>query len=179
MNSAAATGTQSFSFDVQVCHSTNLLPWVALHLTASGILDQRPSETCSGGRAWPPQNGQNPERPAACIAWAGDQSHPCLRTGGRHGPLRTSKTLQCWQHVWEWLVTRSVVACAQVAGMAPQAVLDRMQSMAPMRPTETMAQQALGGSAGGTYLAPALYRPVVQAGPLLCFTLTMKTMMLG
>ena len=57
----------------------------------------------------------------------------------------------------------------QVAGMAPQAVLDRMQSMAPMRPTETMAQQALGGGAGGAYLAPALYRPVVQAGlcPLL------------
>lgn len=53
----------------------------------------------------------------------------------------------------------------QVAGMAPQAVLDRMQSMAPMRPTETMAQQALGGGAGGTYLAPALYRPVVQARP--------------
>ena len=52
---------------------------------------------------------------------------------------------------------------AQVAGMAPQAVLDRMQSMAPMRPTETMAQQALGGGTGGTYLAPALYRPVVQA----------------
>jgi hypothetical protein len=50
----------------------------------------------------------------------------------------------------------------QVAGMAPQAVLDRMQSMAPMRPTETMAQQALGGQQGGTYLAPALYRPVVQ-----------------
>ena len=47
--------------------------------------------------------------------------------------------------------------------MAPQAVLDRMQSMAPMRPTETMAQQALGGGTGGTYLAPALYRPVVQA----------------
>ena len=54
--------------------------------------------------------------------------------------------------------------------MAPQAVLDRMQSMAPMRPTETMAQQALGGSAGGTYLAPALYRPVVQASPHSCFT---------
>ena len=52
---------------------------------------------------------------------------------------------------------------AQVAGMAPQAVLDRMQSMAPMRPTETMAQQALAGGTGGTYLAPALYRPVVQA----------------
>ena len=50
--------------------------------------------------------------------------------------------------------------------MAPQAVLDRMQSMAPMRPTETLAQQALGGGAGGAYLAPALYRPVVQAGPL-------------
>lgn len=50
--------------------------------------------------------------------------------------------------------------------MAPQAVLDRMQSMAPMRPTETMAQQALGGGTGGTYLAPALYRPVVQASPL-------------
>ena len=53
----------------------------------------------------------------------------------------------------------------QVAGMAPQAVLDRMQSMAPMRPTETMAQQALGGQQGGTYLAPALYRPVVQVSP--------------
>ena len=53
--------------------------------------------------------------------------------------------------------------------MAPQQVLDRMQSMAPMRPTETMAQQALGGQTGGTYLAPALYRPVVQvwASPLL------------
>lgn len=38
---------------------------------------------------------------------------------------------------------------AQVAGMAPQAVLDRMQSMAPMRPTETMAQQALAGGTGG------------------------------
>ncbi|BDA48578.1 probable exocyst complex component 4 at N-terminal half [Coccomyxa sp. Obi] len=50
----------------------------------------------------------------------------------------------------------------QVSGMAPQQVLDRMQSMAPMRPTETMAQQALGGQTGGTYLAPALYRPVVQ-----------------
>ena len=59
--------------------------------------------------------------------------------------------------------------CSQVGGMAPQAVLDRMQSMAPMRPTETMAQQALGGGAGGTYLAPALYRPVVQASPTLSF----------
>lgn len=49
--------------------------------------------------------------------------------------------------------------------MAPQQVLDRMQSMAPMRPTETMAQQALGGQTGGTYLAPALYRPVVQVCP--------------
>ncbi|CAL5223746.1 g6307 [Coccomyxa viridis] len=58
--------------------------------------------------------------------------------------------------------TQSFSFDVQVAGMAPQAVLDRMQSMAPMRPTETMAQQALGGGAGGTYLAPALYRPVVQ-----------------
>ncbi len=56
----------------------------------------------------------------------------------------------------------SHAAGAQVSGMAPQQVLDRMQSMAPMRPTETMAQQALGGQTGGTYLAPALYRPVVQ-----------------
>ena len=63
-----------------------------------------------------------------------------------------------WQPCHSWALH------AQVAGMAPQAVLDRMQSMAPMRPTETMAQQALGGGTGGTYLAPALYRPVVQAG---------------
>ena len=56
--------------------------------------------------------------------------------------------------------------------MAPQAVLDRMQSMAPMRPTESMAQQALCGGTGGTYLAPALYRPVVQASPQLCLTLS-------
>ena len=56
--------------------------------------------------------------------------------------------------------------------MAPQAVLDRMQSMAPMRPTESMAQQALCGGTGGTYLAPALYRPVVQASPQLCPTLS-------
>ena len=63
---------------------------------------------------------------------------------------------------WQ-LFCHSQALHAQVAGMAPQAVLDRMQSMAPMRPTETMAQQALGGGTGGTYLAPALYRPVVQA----------------
>ena len=60
------------------------------------------------------------------------------------------------------LIQRSLHYGAQVSGMAPQQVLDRMQSMAPMRPTETMAQQALGGQTGGTYLAPALYRPVVQ-----------------
>ena len=54
-------------------------------------------------------------------------------------------------------------SCVQVAGMAPQAVLDRMQSMAPLQPSQSMASQALGGQTGGTYLAPALYRPVVQA----------------
>ena len=52
---------------------------------------------------------------------------------------------------------------AQVAGMAPQAVLDRMQSMAPLQPPPNLASHALGGQAGGTYLAPSLYRPVVQA----------------
>ena len=62
------------------------------------------------------------------------------------------------------------VVLVQVAGMAPQAVLDRMQSMAPIRPTESMVQQALSGGTGGTYLAPALYRPVVQAMASPCYS---------
>ena len=41
------------------------------------------------------------------------------------------------------------IVLLQVAGMAPQAVLDRMQSMAPIRPTESMVQQALSGGTGG------------------------------
>ncbi len=54
---------------------------------------------------------------------------------------------------------------AQVAGQAAQAVLDRNQSLAVMALPDKLAiaQQALGGQAGGTYLAPALYRPVLQA----------------
>lgn len=37
MNSAATTGTQSFSFDVQVCHPQSAAPRVALDLKAKGI----------------------------------------------------------------------------------------------------------------------------------------------
>ena len=53
----------------------------------------------------------------------------------------------------------------QVAGQAAQAVLDRNQSLAVMAmpDKQSIAQQALGGQAGGTYLAPALYKPVLQA----------------
>jgi len=68
------------------------------------------------------------------------------------------------------------VMLVQVAGMAPQAVLDRMQSMAPIRPTESMVQQALSGGTGGTYLAPALYRPVVQAMASPCYSTTTLSM---
>lgn len=52
-----------------------------------------------------------------------------------------------------------------MAGQAAQAVLDRNQSLAVMALPDKLAiaQQALGGQAGGTYLAPALYRPVLQA----------------
>ncbi|KAK9837523.1 hypothetical protein WJX81_008555 [Elliptochloris bilobata] len=52
----------------------------------------------------------------------------------------------------------------QVAGQAAQAVLDRNQSLAVMAlpDKQSIAQQALGGQAGGTYLAPALYKPVLQ-----------------
>ncbi len=52
----------------------------------------------------------------------------------------------------------------QVAGQAPQAVLDRNQSLAVLAlpGKQSIAQQALGGAAGGTHLAPALYRPVLR-----------------
>ena len=52
-----------------------------------------------------------------------------------------------------------------MAGQAAQAVLDRNQSLAVMAmpDKQSIAQQALGGQAGGIYLAPALYKPVLQA----------------